>query len=211
MDVLNVNISKLQDKILNIDLKIRNFQQEKESLLMHNRLLASKGNPLLLAVKEAFKLLGFNEIDNPRGSEFEDLRFEFKTIPGYKYASIEIHGTENRTTLNKLRQCNQYVEDYYDLVDEKMRVKGIFVVNQQRLMPYPEERAERLFFEPRQVEYCKRQNICIVPSPVLFEMVNCALQGKRKSRHSLEKNGLLQRRSQRVLNNLEQCGHTLRH
>lgn len=98
---------------------------------------------------------------------------------------MEIHGTENRTVLNKLRQCNQYVEDYYEVIDDK--VKGIFVVNQERLMPYPEEREKRLFFEPRHVEYSIKQNICIIPTPVLFELVNSFLRGNKKARRSLEK------------------------
>ncbi|MEP6576723.1 MAG: hypothetical protein ABJB85_09875 [Nitrososphaerota archaeon] len=154
VSLLNTNILKHQDKVLNEQLKIKNLEQNKENLLVYYRLLASKGNPLLIAVKEAFRFLGFSEIDNPRGSEFEDLRFDLKTIPGYKYAVIEVHGTENRTTLNKLRQCNQYVEDYYDVTEEN--VKGIFVINQQRLLPYPEEREQRLFFEGRQIEYCDK-------------------------------------------------------
>jgi len=195
LDSLNINISNLQNKMLDTELKIKSLQQKKEKILAYSRLLASKGPALLLAVKEAFRFLGFNEIDEPRGGEYEDLRFELTKIPGYKYAVIEVHGTENRTTLNKLRQCHQYVEDYYELTEEN--VKGIFVVNQQRLTPYPEERAARLFFEDRQIKYCKGQNICIIPSPVLFEVVNCVLRGKRKSRHSLEKiivdcNGVLE-------------------
>ncbi len=165
--------------------KIRKSEEKKESLLIYYRLLASKGNTLLTAVKQAFRLLGFYEIDNPRGDEFEDLRIDFKNISGHKYAVMEIHGTENSTVLNKLRQCNQYVEDYYEITDDK--VKGIFVVNQERLTPYPEERAKRLFFEPRQVEYSIRQNICIIPTPVLFEFVNCFLRGNKKTRRSVEK------------------------
>lgn len=177
------NISKLQDKIGDMENKKRKLEEKKESLLIYYRLLASKGNSLILAVKEAFQLLGFHEIDNPRGDEFEDLRFDLKNISGYKYAVLEIYGTENRTGLNKLRQCNQYVEDYYEVINDK--VKGILIVNQQRLSPYPEERAQRLFIEPRLVEYCKKQNICIIPTPVLFEFVNCFLGGHKKSRHSL--------------------------
>jgi hypothetical protein len=179
------NISKFQDRIDEIENKKRELEDKKESLLIYYRLLASKGNSLTLAVKKAFQLLGFGEIDNPRGDEYEDLRFEFKGIPDYKYAVLEIYGTENRTGLDKLRQCNQYVEDYIEIVDEK--VKGIFVVNQERLLPYPEERDKKLFIEPRQLEYCKKQNICIIPTPVLFELVNCFLAGKKKPRYSIEK------------------------
>ena len=172
------------DKIVDMQDKIRKSQEKKEILLVYYRLLTSKGNTLLTAVKQSSRLLGFSEIDNPRGDEFEDLRFDFKNISGYKYAVVEVHGTENSTILNKLRQCNQYVEDYYEITDDK--VKGIFVVNQERLSPYPEEREKRLFFEPRQVQYCIRQNICIILTPVLFDLVNCFLRGNKRTRRSLE-------------------------
>jgi hypothetical protein len=185
VEALIGNISKLQDKIGDMENKMRKLEDKKESLLVYYRLLTSKGNSLILAVKDAFQLLGFHEIGNPRGDEFEDLRFDLKNIAGYKYVVLEIYGTENRTGLNKLRQCNQYVEDYYEVIDDK--VKGILIVNQQRLSPYPEERAQRLFIEPRLVEYCKKQSICIIPTPVLFEFVNCFLGGHKKSRYSLEK------------------------
>ena len=185
MGLLNKNMLDLQNNVANLELKIKNLQQKKENLMTYYRLLFSKGNQLLLAVKESFKLLGINEIDNPRGDEFEDLRFDLKTIKGYKYCVIEVHGTENRTTLKKLRQCHQYVEDYFDQTDE--HVKGVYVVNQQRLLPYPKELTERIFFEDRQIQYCKQQNICVIPSTVLFESVNRTLKSKKKTRQSLEK------------------------
>jgi len=193
-------IQDLEKEIQNIisqkntlDKKLLDLNEQKQSLLNHYRLLYSKGDGLEDAVLEAFRILHIDNITHGRNENLEDGLLQFREIDNVEYGVIEIKGTENRTSLANLTQSNKWVDDY---IGENKTVKGIFIPNQHRLEVYPASRNKKLHFEPNELEYARTREICILPSCVLFEAVNQALDGKAKSREELEKllfntNGLL--------------------
>ena len=108
---------------------------------------------------------------------------------------MEVKGRNEKTKHSDIVQCNKWVDDYH-LMEPPKNTKGVFISNQFRLQPYPDSKDKRTKFEPNELEYAKTRQICIVPSYVLFESVNNALQGKKKTRKEIEKilfetNGIL--------------------
>lgn len=185
------NLKKTENELLKLDkekqeleTKINVVQKEKQKLQNHLKLLYTSGTSLEDAVYEAFKLLGFNDINQVREADLEDWVFKFNNSSDFDYGILEVKGSENRTSLANLTQCNKWVEDY--LLENK-KGKGIFVTNQHRLEEYPNSRQKKLHFEPNELDYARTRQICIIPSCVLFEAVNKALEGKAKSRADLEK------------------------
>lgn len=176
-------INELLDEKNKLEESIQTAKLQEQNLLNHYRLLTSKGTALEDATYDAFKILGLPEINRGRGIEFEDGIFEIKNFPDFKYAVIEIFGTEIRSNLGKLRQCKQWIDDYFESGSD---VKGIYICNQNRLKPYPESMTERIRIEERENKYAKNQNICIIPSCVLFESVKKALDKGTPTRKGLE-------------------------
>ena len=64
--------------------------------------------------------------------------------------------------------------------------KGIFIPNQFRLEKYPDSQSNRLHFEPNEIDYSEKRDICIIPSCVLFESVKKILNGKSPNRKKIE-------------------------
>jgi len=176
-------ITKLDSQVDDLQKKIESVQIEKQSLIDHRRLLFAKGDELENGVKVAFKLLGFDDIKQIRAEDLEDGVIEFKNKKDFQYGIIEVKGSENRTSLANLTQCNKWAEDY--LLENKT-AKGIFIPNQQRLKEYPSSKTDKLHFEPNELEYASKRQICIIPSCVLFEAVNKKLAGKGKTRDEIE-------------------------
>lgn len=186
-------LRQMQSKKESIENEIRTTESQIENLLKYRKLLYSNGKSLEVAVFEAFKLLGFDDIKQIRETDLEDWIFEFKNISDYQYGIIEVKGSEKRTSLSNLTQCNKWIEDY--LLEGKS-AKGIFVTNQNRMKEYPSSLEDRLHFEPNELDYATKREICIIPSCVLFEAVNNTLKVKQKTRSELEEifsktNGLL--------------------
>ena len=184
-NILINHLTSVETELTTLQLKINNLQVEKQKLRAFRKLLYSNGKPLENIVSEAFKLLGFNEIKRKREDNKEDLVFEFKSNLNYEYGVLEIKGSGSRTSERHLTQCNKWVDEYFDL--QKKHVKGIFISNQHRLDSYPKSKEDRLHFEPNELEYAERKDICIIPACVLFEAVNNVLIGKTRPREDFEK------------------------
>jgi len=179
----NSEIDELKSDVAKLKEKIVSAESEKKKLLDYTRLLFAYGKLLETSVFGAFKLLGFDEIKQIRDVELEDGIFEFKNKKDFQYGVIEVKGSENRTSLANLTQCNKWAEDY--LLENKT-AKGIFIPNQHRLKEYPTSKTDKLHFEPNEFEYASKRQICIIPSCVLFEAVNKKLAGKGKTREGIE-------------------------
>lgn len=193
IDMKIAELEKLNKDKEDLENKIQVTETEKQDLINHTQLLYSNGKHLEQSVFTAFKLLGIDNITKIREEDLEDWVFEFNNVKDFAYGIMEVKGSENRTSLANLTQCNKWVEDY--LIESK-KAKGIFVTNQHRLDEYPNSRQKKMHFEPNEIDYAKTRQICIIPSYVLFEAVNKALEGKVKSRAEIEKliaetNGIL--------------------
>jgi hypothetical protein len=156
-----------------------------KELLRYEKLIWSKGNQLENAVRDAFYTLGFIEIKKGRAMNLEDYIIDFKAGGPPFLGVMEIKGSDKRTSLSDLTQCNRWAEDY--LIEQGIPSKGIFVPNQCILEPYPESREKRLHFEPNELYYAGTRDICIIPACELFEAICEVLNGNTKiSRNYIE-------------------------
>lgn len=149
-----------------------------QDLVRYENLIWSKGNQLENAVRDAFYTLGFIEIKKGRAMNLEDYIIEFKAGGPPFLGVIEIKGSDKRTSLSDLSQCNRWAEDY--LIEHGIPSKGIFVPNQYILEPYPESRDKKLHFEPNELYYATTRDICIIPACELFEAICEVLKGNTK-------------------------------
>jgi hypothetical protein len=149
------------------------------------------------------KLLGIEDVQEKGGADEEDLIFHFKHVSEFKSGVIEVHGTEGDISLSKLVQCHRWVDNHLMTMSEN--VKGIVILNQHILEPYPERKDDRMKLEPNQIDYAKRMDMCIIPSCILFEAVDKTLAGNKPSRETLER---IIANSKDVINALNESGDT---
>ena len=150
-----------------------------DRILAHRRLLHSDGPELEDAVVEAFRALGFDDIERMGKADEEDAAFAMDGT-GYSHGVIEAKGAGRGIQLQHILQCNKWT-DRRAIADGGLS-KGIFVPNQHRLEPYPESAEIRMKIEPNQLEQAQLKDICIIPSCVLFEAVSRVLGGATPDR-----------------------------
>jgi hypothetical protein len=159
LDLIESNLQDLYKKRNQLNNSINVTEQSKEKLQGYYNLILSHGSILENAVNASFKELGFDDINNDRGKECEDWRFEFKTGTAIKYGLIEVHGTQGGISLDKINQCKKWVDDYAIKFQED--AKGIFIVNQHRSQRYPESLKKRNDFHPDHIKFAKERKICM--------------------------------------------------
>jgi hypothetical protein len=182
---INAELEALNNKKSDLEISIKDSETRKDNLVKYYRLLTSKGDSLELAVRDAFKILGFDDIEKKRDKGKEDWVFNFETTNEFKYGVIEVKGSDHRTSEQDLSQTSKWVHDYFG--EYKEIVKGIFVPNQYRLEIYQNSKNKRLHFEPNEIKFANLNNLCILPSCVLFEAVNQMFKRQEKSRKDFEK------------------------
>ena len=116
-------------------------------------------------------------------------------MPNVKFGVLEAKGVNKRTSMQNIVQCNKWVDDYQKM-EPLINVKGIFIPNQLRKCEFPKSKDQRKCFEPNVINYPETRNICVIPSFVLFESVNKALNDGPPDRDAVEKlifntNGML--------------------
>ena len=189
LETLEINKTKLEQDITRKSIK-------KNKILRYTSLLFAKDKQLEKIVKEAFKLLGFDEIKQIRNPNDEDWIIELTTIQDIKYGVIEVKGRDKKTLQSDIVQCNKWVDDYLQM-KKPIKTKGIFISNQFRLNEFPNSIDSRKRYEPNELEYAFSREICIIPSYVIFEAVNKVLGGQKPDREKIEKvlfetNGILE-------------------
>lgn len=187
----NLNLEK--EKVKKGQIRIRKKQNEIQNLMNYYGLLTSRDDPLQDSVYQAFNTLGI-PLKRKRANNLEDGVFNFQNISSYKYGVVEVKGSNKRTPMDDILECNKWVDQYYKRFG---KAKGLFISNQYRLQKYPESLDKRIHFEPIEIEYAEERKICILPTCVLFEAVRNILNGSNKpNRSDLERtfsstNGLL--------------------
>lgn len=154
--------------------EIKKLEKERSDLTYFRNLLWTKGPVLEKVVLDSLIFLGFDDLSKIRSEELEDGVFKFKTKCNYELGILEIKGSDNRTSLANLTQCNKWVEDY--LLDNK-NGKGVFITNQNRLKELSLSISNRSHFEPNELEYAKTRKICIIPTFEIFNVVILKLNG----------------------------------
>ena len=196
MDKIVKEIKRLQAKKKIISGITEKLESQKNNLGKYHDLLFSSGQQLEEAVKQAFSLLGFTEINKPRGSGYEDWIIDLKSIQDVKFGVIEVKGKEAKTNMADIGKCHKWVEDYLHM-EPSVNTKGIFVSNQFRWESFPEFKNQKKRFEPNELEYAGKREICIIPTYVLFEATNKVLKGQSPNRDMAEqkifsRNGILE-------------------
>lgn len=183
---LNEKITQLNTNRAELEEEISKKLKEKQVVENFYSLLYAQNKQLENIVRDSFKLLGFDEIKRIRNENDEDWVIDLKSIKGIDHGIIEVKGRNEKTKQFDIVQCNKWVDDYHQMEPPK-NTKGIFISNQFRLESYPASKEKRTKFEPNELQYAKSREICIIPTYVLFEAVNKALDGKQKSRKEIEK------------------------
>ena len=178
-------LQSLQSQKDTIQKKIDKLENERSKILAHHKLVWEKGLGLETAVADAFRLLGFTEIQKIRENDREDWVFECTCDDKYKYGVIEVKGADGKTKQQHITQCSKWIDERF--VIDKKSSKGIFIPNQFRREEYPKSVENRKCFEPNEIQYATMKGICIIPSYVLFEAVRKVLNGKQPNRNTIEK------------------------
>jgi len=177
-------IKQLQEKKAVLDSKLALEEKRGAEIRDHYRLLYAAGEQLEDAVLKAFRLLGFEEVEQLGDSDGPTFVFKFQTLDRYEYGLIGVTGSKDKISPNNLTKCNRWSDQYFDL--KKRPSKAILVANEFRLEEYPRSVKERKSFESNELEYAKMKDIVILPSYVLFEAVRDHLQDSEESRDYFE-------------------------
>jgi len=181
---LRGDLHSLEKEIESLNSQADKVRSDITDMTRLRRLLWADGEALEMAVKEAFEILGFQEIRKIRADNLEDWVFDFKHIKEFKHAILEVKASEKRTSMADLTQTNKWVDDYW-LEDKK--VKGVFIPNQYRLNDIKKSSKEREQFAPNELDYAATREICILPTNQLFAAVEAKLKtGKTPTREVVE-------------------------
>lgn len=160
-------IKELNNEISEIEMERKEIESEYNKLEMLKSLLYEQGKyGLEPAVREAFRLLGFNVLEPDEYDEEYDLfsKEEKLIVIG------EIEGSEKQVDIGKYRQLLDYVDREETLNASK--VKGILIGN-GFIKIRPEERGEQ--FTEAVIRGCKTRRFCRVTSYELYKAVHAVL------------------------------------
>ena len=177
--------SRLEEDMARIQGEIDGLERQAGEILAHRRLLYSTGRELEDAVVQAFRALGFDDIEHMAGADEEDAAFGMGGGTPYSHGVIEVKGAGRGAQMQDINQCNRWT-DQRDEGGGGRPSKGILVANQHRLEAYPESSKARMHVEPNQEERAILKDICIIPSCVLFEAVRRVLGGEAPDRATTE-------------------------
>jgi hypothetical protein len=184
LDDIDRELEDLKAQKGHIERRIRSQMERRQKLANHYRLLYANGYELEDAVLEAFKILGFDNIIRPQEREKEDLVFQFSHSSKYKHATLEVKGASRRTSRQNLNQCHIWADERSKKFSHS--VKPVFIPNQNRHEPYPKSKSARMRFEPNELEYAKSNDMCMIPTCVIFDAVNKSLAGRGRATNELE-------------------------
>lgn len=173
-------VAELKENKAKIEGEIDRLVHTTDEILAHRRLLYTKGPELEDAVVQAFKALGFGDIELMGSADEEDAAFAMGDGTRYARGVVEAKGSDRGAQMQHILQCKKWANQRV-AVDGKAS-KGILVYNQHRLQPYPESRGARVKFERNQLDQAEMNDICIIPSCALFEAVRRVLDGEEPDR-----------------------------
>ena len=172
-------IADLEERKAEIQGEIDGLARQNGRILAHRRLLYSDGPELEDAVVEAFRALGFNDIERMGDRDEEDASFGMGGTR-YSRAVVEAKGAGKGAKMRHILQCSMWAAKRAAADDKP--IKGILVSNQHRFKPYPESSKVRTKIESNQLEQAEMDDVCIIPSCVLFEAVDRVLGGEAPDR-----------------------------
>lgn len=165
-------IKQKKSNIGNIQKEVSELEIKKESLEKYKKLLYTTDKELEKIVKEALNLLGLKNVRDGRTSSLEDALFD-KNHSNWDIFVVEVKGVKKNIDLDDIREAENWVFDY-----EKMNkaAKGVVIANTFRLEDIKTSEKKRLNFKDFE-KHCNDHNVCIIPTFVLFKMVQWVLDG----------------------------------
>lgn len=173
-------IAELEARKAEIQGEIDDLTSRHDGIMAHCRLVYSDGPELEDAVVEAFKTLGFGDIERMGKADEEDAIFAMRNGTRYSHGVIEAKGADRGIQKRDILQCRGWAARR--AATDGRPMKGILIPNQHRLKPYPKSSKIRMKIEPNQVEQAETDDVCIIPSCVLFEAVSRVLGGETPDR-----------------------------
>lgn len=172
-------IAELEARKAEIQGEIDGLARRNDRVLAYRRLLYSDGPDLEDAVVEAFRALGFNDIERMGKADEEDATFG---MDGTRYSRsvVEVKWTYWGIQVLHILQCHGWAAR--QAAADGRPSKGILVPNQHRLRPYPESSKIRMKIESNQAKQAEVNNVCIIHSCELFKAVSRALGGEEPDR-----------------------------
>lgn len=168
-DKIIAQIKELDEEISKIEKTKEELESEYNRLEMLKSLLYEQGKySLEPAVREAFRLLGFNVLEPDEYDEEYDLftKGEDLIVIG------EIEGLEKQVDITKYRQLLDYVDR--EETSNTSRVKVILIGN-GFIRIKPEERSEQ--FTEAAIRGCRARRFCRITTYELYKAVQAILNG----------------------------------
>ena len=161
-DKLNAELEKIEEKKKEIDKEENMKKTEINKLNQIKTLLYGSGKRVLEpAVREAFKIIGFNVLSPEEYKEDYDLFAK----EGELLIIGEIEGSQNQINVKKYRQLLDYVDE---ASRNGKKCKGLLIGN-GFLNEDPALRKEQ--FTEKAIIGCKRQHFCRIATSELFKAV----------------------------------------
>lgn len=172
-----LGIGKIEEEIKKIDKNIASLLKSKEKIIKQKEqitkwsdLIISKGTTLELRLKEAFELLGVQNVQHePIGSYGPDLVFNHGSL-GF---TIEVQGSIGPINIEKARQLHHWISDAPN------HHQGVLIGNPFLSMP-PKDRPPRnnRLFGKEAIEFANKRGFALVYSYFIFELICKKLKGE---------------------------------
>ena len=173
----------VNDKIENINKQIQQLlsrqnklEKQKEEMEDIKRVFISSGDELEKSVKNIFKELGFNIIKF--GGNEEDLVCENDG----KYFIMEIKGVDGSATEKHTAQTLKWKTNYF--INTDIDGKGVLIINGFK---NKELKSRNNIFTKQILKYDEHQNLCLLSTIQLFNILNQFREGKITTKEIADK------------------------
>jgi hypothetical protein len=166
-------IQKIYSLIDEANQQILKLESKKEDLEKYRKLLYSTDRELEQIVMDSLNLLKLKNVRPGRNPSVEDLLFDSQTSK-YDPFVVEVKGVKKNISLDDIREVENWAFDY-----EKMNKnpKAVVIANTWRLDDIDSSQKNRLNFDNFE-KHCSEHNVCLMPSLVLFALIQKALAGE---------------------------------
>ena len=168
-------MARLENERLKIQGEIDRMAGKNGKILARRRLPYSRGPEHEDAAVQASRTPGFDDVESNGGADMEDAAPGMGSGTPYPRGAVKVKGADRGTQMQDIDQCSRWAKRRAEGDDRPS--KGILVPNRHRLMPCPDSRDDRVRFEDNQLRQAVEDDICIIPSCVLFEAVRRVLDG----------------------------------
>jgi len=191
---LRLSLNDLEEKLRVLNEKKNEIHEKLNRIEKLKSILYGTGKyELEPAVRDAFRVLGFNALDPDEYDEDYDLYVKEEI-----YIIGEIEGTENQVDISKPRQLLEYI---LDIEREGKKCKGILIGNGYRKIN-PEKRGEQ--FTKSAIQRCEKEGFCRMTTTELFKAVKAILaEPENKELKSLIKEEILKCETEFKFENVE--------